>query len=184
MIGGPVEGSLAQFERLHVRPEPGRVLIVGSQVYGEKEDRRARYADAVGVDMLAGPGVDVVLDLEDAAAASALGQFDHVECMSVLEHCRRPWKMAATIEGLMRPGATLFVSVPFCWRVHAYPSDYWRFTPEALKVLFPAIEWETLGMAGQKLRVGEGNDRLDRHLVVGFPYFARTETVGFGRLPA
>lgn len=161
-----------------MRPNPGRVLIVGSKVYHEKEDRRFRYSDVVGVDMEAGEGVDVVLDMEDAAAAASLGQFDHVECMSTLEHCKHPWKMAATIEGLMREGASIFVSVPFIWRIHAYPSDYWRLTPEGIRNLFPGIEWESLGLAGEKLRID--GERLGRIIQGEHPFFARTESVGFG----
>lgn len=169
--------ALELFEQRHVRPRPGRTLIVGSQVYAGKEDRRARYADAVGADMLAGPGVDVVVDMEDTAAAMAMGRFDHVECMSVLEHCRRPWLMARTIEALLVEGGTLFVSVPFVWRIHAYPSDYWRLTPEGVKELFPGIAWETVALADDRVRKG---DRLSRCEVRGHPYFARTETCGFG----
>lgn len=171
--------ALQEFEDRYVHPNLGRTLIVGSKIYNDKPDRRSLYKDVVGVDMLPGDGVDVVVDMEDSKSSYVLGEFEHVECMSVLEHSRKPWKMAETIESLMVPGATIFVSVPFCWRVHGYPSDYWRMTPEALRVLFPNIEWETLGFAGVKLRIDK--ERLDRHMVNDHPYFARTETVGFGR---
>lgn len=168
--------SLEQFEAENVHPKPGRTLIVGSQVYGGKEDRRHRYADAVGVDMLAGPGVDWVIDLEEQLP-DGLGQFEHVECMSVLEHSRRPWLMAANIERLMAPGATLFVSVPFVWRIHAYPSDYWRLTPEGVKSIFPAIQWMSVMLASEQLVEGK---KVPAVKSSSHPYFARTETVGFG----
>ena len=168
--------SLERFEAEHVQPKPGRTLIVGSQVYGDKEDRRKRYADVLGVDMLEGPGVDWVIDLEEDLP-DGLGQFEHVECMSVLEHSRRPWLMAANIERLMAPGATLFVSVPFVWRIHAYPSDYWRLTPEGVKSIFPGIEWRQLMLASDRLDDGK---KIPAIKTSGHPYFARTETVGFG----
>lgn len=168
--------SLEQFEQDQVRPRAGRTLIVGSQVYGEKEDRRRRYAEALGVDMLAGPGVDRVLDLEEELPAD-LGQFYHVECMSVLEHSRRPWLLAANLERLMAPGASLFVSVPFVWRVHAYPNDYWRMTPEGVRSIFPGVDWQHLMIAADKLRDGS---KFSRALVDGHPHLARAETVGFG----
>ena len=85
--------------------------------------------------MQEGEGVDLVLDLEESLP-EGLGTFAHVECMSVLEHSKRPWLLAANPEQLMEPGATIFVSVPFIWRFHGYPSDYFRLTPEALPVLF------------------------------------------------
>ena len=170
------DSSFARFEREHVRPKVGRTLIVGSRVYKDKEDRRARYMDAVGVDMLEGEGVDRVLDLEEELPAD-LGLFDHVECMSVLEHSRRPWLLAANVERLMAPGATIFVTVPFCWRLHGYPSDYWRMTPEAVKAIFPAVRWERLMLAGETLHEGP---KIESVKVDGHPYFARTDTVGFG----
>ena len=34
----------------------------------------------------------------------------------------------------------MFLSVPWVWRFHGYPSDYWRFSPEALKFLFPGFK--------------------------------------------
>ena len=168
--------ALAQFEAEYVRPEPGRTLIVGSKVYGGKEDRRKRYPDAVGVDMLPGDGVDVVVDLEEPLPE--IGTFRHIECMSVLEHSRRPWLMAANLERLLEPGGTIFVSVPFVWRIHAYPSDFWRMTPEAVRSIFPNIEWEALMLAADRLRDGPP---IRSTKVDGHPYMARTETVGFGR---
>lgn len=168
--------ATARFEREYVRPATGRALIVGSRVYLDKEDRRERHADAFGVDMLDGPGVDRVLDLEQDLPDD-LGQFDHVECMSVLEHSRRPWLLAANLERLMRPGATLFLTVPFMWRIHAYPSDHWRMTPEAVRLIFPGVTWDALMLASDTLGLGPKVKTIkkDEH-----PYFIRTETVGFG----
>jgi len=37
--------------------------------------------------------------------------------------------MGESITALLEEAGTLFVSVPFAWHIHAYPSDYWRFTP-------------------------------------------------------
>lgn len=172
------DSSVCEFERKFVKPKAGRTLIVGSQVYGDKEDRRALYADAVGVDMLQGPGVDLVLNLEEELPGD-LGQFYHIECMSVLEHSRRPWLLAANLDRLMRPGATIFVTVPFVFRIHGYPDDYFRFTPNGIRAIFPGVTWEAMALAsdvlsdGPKLRMVRQNG--------DYPYFARTETVGFGR---
>jgi len=168
--------SLEQFEQEFVRPRPGRTLIVGSAVYREKEDRRKRYPGAVGVDMLEGQGVDLVVDLEEPLPDD-LGTFAHVECMSVLEHSRRPWLLAANLERMMDPGATIFVSVPFIWRFHGYPSDFWRLTPEALPVIFPNVEWIERRLASDALLDGYRVNALKRD---AHPFLARTETCGFG----
>jgi hypothetical protein len=172
--------AAAEFERLHVRPLAGPTLIVGSKINKTREDRRLLYPDgsAIGVDMQAGPGVDVVLDLEEPL--HAFGPFAHVECISVLEHSRRPWILAENLQHLMRPGSTIHVGVPFIWREHAYPSDYFRFTTHGVRLLFPRIRWAALTY---------GNDRLDADMTLmgerradGFRTFLRTEVYGFGAL--
>lgn len=156
-------------------PRDGRALVVGSKVYGNKLDRRTLYPGAVGVDMIEGDGVDVVHDLEEPLPA-ALGQFDHIDCVSVLEHVRRPWRMAENLEAALVDGGTLLVCVPFCWRLHAYPSDYWRMTAEALEVLFPSIEWQ----ARKYLVNGKARKMVPGKLDVNGQWMARAELVGMG----
>lgn len=163
-----------------MRPKSGRVLIVGSMVVHDKPDRRLLFDDALGVDMRAGPGVDLVHDFEQPIPSDLVGAFDHVECMSVLEHTARPWLVAENVIRAMRIGASLFVSVPFVWRVHGYPDDFWRMTANGVRALFgSAILWdsvrycaETLITPGEKLpAVKIGNDH---------PYLPRMETAAFG----
>jgi hypothetical protein len=163
------------FERRHVRPKPGRTLIVGSQVYAGKEDRRKRYADVVGIDMLEGPGVDVVADLEEP---QAIGAFSHIECMSVLEHSKRPWLLAANLQTMLEVGGTIYVAVPFIWRFHGYPSDFWRFTFQGIGALFPDIEWKAAAYAHKTLTLIDA--KVPAKKIEGFPYYPRTETLAFG----
>lgn len=172
-----------RFYRKFRQPKPGRTLIVGSRVYATREDRRKAYPNAIGVDMLEGPGVDRVVNLEDASQVLDLlvdeAGFDHVECRSVLEHSRQPWKLAENLVGwLMLPGATLDISVPFVWKVHAYPSDYWRFTTEAVRELFPGIKWKALMYATETQLVKNGKSQ--KAAIDGSVYLARCEVLGWG----
>lgn len=169
--------SLEQFERDHVRPLPGRTLIVGSRVYRGKEDRRKRYPDCVGIDMQAGEGVDLVQDLELPLPLGQVRSFDHVECMSVLEHSRKPWLIAANIERMLKVGGTLYVTVPFVWAVHGYPSDYFRFTIAGVRELFPSVEWSAAVYA-ERTMVAE----VKREHLNGHPFFPRSEVCAFGVL--
>lgn len=168
---------MVEFEETYVRPESGRTLIVGSKVFSGRIDRRLLYKDAVGLDMEPGDGVDVVHNLE-LPAASSLGKFRHVDCISVLEHCRQPWLVAQNIEKVMKSGATLFISVPFIWRFHGYPNDYFRFTAEGVKVLFKNIAWDALIYSSTKL---SEDSRVEGEKIGGHPYFPRTEIFCFGR---
>jgi hypothetical protein len=126
----------------------GPFLEVGSKDYGNTQDIRSLFPDSkyVGIDMEDGPGVDVVLDLTEDFRQIDLrlcGQrFGTIFCLSVLEHCEQPFKMAENMTLLLKPKARIYISVPFSWQVHAYPNDYWRFTPEGIKKLFPKIEFD------------------------------------------
>ena len=134
------------FIRRHAHRFTGPYLEVGSKDYGSTQDLRALFADKgdyVGVDLETGPGVDLVLDLAGdlAPIEAALGgeRVGTVFCLSVLEHCERPFCMAENLTRLLSPGGHLCVAVPFAFKFHAYPSDYWRFTHEGVKRLFPEL---------------------------------------------
>ncbi|MEM1061960.1 MAG: hypothetical protein AAF907_03640 [Planctomycetota bacterium] len=139
----------------------GPFLEIGSKNYGSTQDLRAIMGgpdDYVGLDMADGDGVDIVLDLtrpfEEIDAALGGKRFGTVFCLSVLEHCAQPFAMADTLTRLLTDGGVLCVSVPWAWQFHGYPSDYWRFSHEGVKLLFPALTFDaTRGKAA--LRDGE-----------------------------
>mgnify|MGYP001564463790 CR=1 FL=1 len=127
----------------------GPYLEVGSKDYGSTQDLRQLFAGGgkyIGIDAEDGPGVDIVLDItEDFNKIDAKfnGQrFGTIFCLSVLEHCKNPFKMAENMTHLLQEKGRICISVPFSWKIHAYPSDYWRFTPEGVRCLFPKIEFE------------------------------------------
>lgn len=180
MVNPSPDSSIARFEREFVKPKSGATLIVGSMVIADKPDRRKLYPECLGVDMRPGPGVDRVADFEDPLDADLIGAFDHVECNSMLEHTPRPWLVAANVCRAMRPGATLYVTMPVVWRIHGYPGDYWRCTGDGLRSLFrPHILWDAMKYCGeQMLEVG---DRLELEKIREHPYIARTQVAAFGR---
>lgn len=175
----PTNDLMARFELDYVRPVPGRTLVVGSKIYPGREDRRLRYSDAMGVDMLEGDGVDVVHNLENGPFITGATVFSHVDCVSVLEHSMRPWKMAETIQTMMHPGASIYINVPFIWRVHAYPDDYFRFTAAGVRVLFDEIEWEVIKYVSNDISDSH-KLRAMVHSETGVPYLPRTSILAFG----
>ena len=58
----------------------------------------------------------IALDLNNAAQVKAAlaqsGPFDTVLCLDVLEHLVDPWAVIAQLEGALRPGGTMIVSLP------------------------------------------------------------------------
>lgn len=155
------------------KPSPGRALVVGSRCYNGKMDRRTLYQEAIGLDMQAGDGVDIVHNLENPLDC---GTFDHIDICSVLEHVARPWLMCANIESVMNPGASITLSVPFVWRQHGYPSDYWRMTKAAVRVLFPSVKWEGLDYVSEYETVKVAPSKVIRNV----RFFKKTEVLGFG----
>lgn len=123
----------------------GPVLEVGSRDYGSTSTFRDVYAgnEYIGVDLSAGKNVDRVVDLASGTGDLAAGHFALVICCSVLEHVRRPWEMAENLTGLLRPGGAIYVAVPWVWRYHPYPDDYYRFSWRGIAELFPRITWRS-----------------------------------------
>jgi hypothetical protein len=137
------------FIEKHAGDLRGPYLEVGSKDYGSTADLRRilkHEGPYTRVDMQAGASVDLVLDLTapfaqiDARLGGA--RFGTIFCLSVLEHCRQPFAMAENLTRLLDGGGKICLSVPFAWKFHGYPSDYWRFTPEGVKLLFPRLAFD------------------------------------------
>jgi len=129
----------------------GPYLEIGSRDYGNTQDVRSLVSkeegDYVGIDMSEGKGVDHVLDLtlpiEEIDKVLGEKRFGTIICLSVLEHCDNPFKMCENISKLLKQGGRVYISAPFAWMFHGYPSDYWRFTHEGIKKLLPELDFET-----------------------------------------
>jgi SAM-dependent methyltransferase len=134
---------------------PGPVLEIGSyQVAGQEEiaDLRALFPGKpyVGLDVRRGPGVDLVADAQDLPHADA--SVGTVIAMNTLEHVPRFWRALDEIRRVLRPDGALLLSCPFYFHIHSFPSDYWRFTPEALELLLEDYPSKLLGWHGPAKR--------------------------------
>jgi SAM-dependent methyltransferase len=73
------------------------------------------------------------------------GDYDVVICEQVLEHVPDPSVALSNLRSLCRPGGRLLVSTPFLVRIHDMPGDYWRFTPDGLRLMLEragmTVEW-------------------------------------------
>lgn len=131
-LRGMVEATISTFTL------PSPVVEIGSyQVEGQSKliDLRSLFVkdSYLGVDVRSGPGVDRVENVEqmtlpDQSAGTVLA-------LSTLEHVKRFWLGIAEIKRILRPDGILILCTPFYFRIHQHPSDYWRFTTEALDSL-------------------------------------------------
>src|SRR5205085_2657058 len=68
------------------------------------------------------------------------------------EHVPRFWRGFQEVHRVLRPDGALLVCCPFYFHIHSYPSDYWRFTPEALQLLLADYPSRLLGWHGPPRR--------------------------------
>jgi SAM-dependent methyltransferase len=134
---------------------PGPILEIGAlQVPGQEEIANLRplfgHKPYLGVDIRPGPGVDLVADVE--ALPQPTGSVGTVIAMSTLEHVPRFWRGLEEIHRVLRPDGALLISCPFYFHIHGFPSDYWRFTPQALEVILERYPSKLIGLHGPRKR--------------------------------
>jgi SAM-dependent methyltransferase len=62
--------------------------------------------------------------------------FDLVVTDQVLEHVQGdPFAAVEECRRVLKPGGISIHTTPFLFQIHGYPSDFWRFTPDALALL-------------------------------------------------
>lgn len=113
-----------------------RVVEVGSQnVNGGLRDIFAIPSTSfVGIDFVAGPGVDVVIKDGYTLPCGDSTQ-DVVLRSSVLEHCDMFWLLFLDMIRVLRPGGLIYINAPSNGDFHRWPVDCWRFYPDAGKAL-------------------------------------------------
>lgn len=135
----PEHGFYAAAEAL---PPGSRVLEVGTKqaVEGTSTHRQQAFpsvarSDYVMCDVLPGADVDVVEDLHHLPA-DWTGRFDAFLASAVFEHLERPWVAAKEVARILKPGGISLVVTHQCFPLHGYPSDFFRFSKEALSLIF------------------------------------------------
>lgn len=73
-------------------------------------------------------------------------RYDTAVCHQVLEHVSRPAAAISELFRTLKPGGTLVISVPHLSRQHELPHDYFRFTPQGLRVLLEDAGFELVSL--------------------------------------
>jgi len=119
---------MLQYEHLEQLPISGSVLDMGG-------GRKAKYL------RLLPPGLTVEsVNIDPAIEPTHLvtpGQplplpdnsFDAVICLNTLEHVYDSAAVLQELFRVVRPGGAVHVTVPFMFRIHGHPDDFFRATP-------------------------------------------------------
>ena len=83
-------------------------------------------------------GIDYNYDIQDLKFESEC--FDLVACISVLEHVENPVKAIREIHRVLKPGGIAWVQLPFNFPYHEFPKDFWRVSPDGLRIWMKAFE--------------------------------------------
>jgi SAM-dependent methyltransferase len=99
----------------------------------------------IGVDIEAGPGVDVICDAEHLLAVFGPESFDVVISTELLEHVRDWRRVVGTMKRLLKSEGTLLITTrsngfPY----HGYPYDFWRYELSDMRVIFTDFTIEAL----------------------------------------
>lgn len=130
----------------------GKVLEIGSFIVAGQEQISMRKAltildhEMVGIDMREGNGVDIVVDAKKTDFEDE--SFDTIICLDTLEHVDWPRNLIHESYRIMKPGGYIFLATVMDFPIHDYPSDYWRFTPECLRLLLDDAGYEVIETEG------------------------------------
>lgn len=94
-------------------------------------------AEYVGVDIMGGPGVDVVCGAEHLVELFGREQFDVLITTEMLEHVRDWRTVVHNMKQVIKPGGIIVITTRSPgFPMHGYPYDFWRYTPADMRAIF------------------------------------------------
>jgi SAM-dependent methyltransferase len=115
-----------------------RILEIGSYIGGFNiRSLNPQNSEYVGVDLVEGPGVDVVLT-DPYIFPFGDNEFDYIISSSCFEHIDFFWVSYLEIMRVLKPSGVFYLNAPSNGDFHRYPIDSWRFFPDSAHSL---VRW-------------------------------------------
>jgi SAM-dependent methyltransferase len=92
-----------------------------------------KYSSYIGVDITSYSWADVLASSGNLPFKN--GSFDLCLCTQVYEHLPRPRQTTREVCRVLKKKGILLLSTHAAFPVHDYPSDYWRWTDQGLKMM-------------------------------------------------
>ena len=119
------------FFQIYWQPGFSRILDVGSQdVNGTLRPIAPPAANYTGVDLVAGPGVDLVLT-DPYSYPFVPGSFDCIVSTSCFEHDDMFWLTFSEMCRVLKSDGFIYINAPSSGVYHGFPRDCWRFYPDS-----------------------------------------------------
>ena len=156
---GDFLGTLEFYEHYNIL-EVGSLRVGGDRSYADLMPAHWNYT---GLDLVAGPNVDIVAE-HPYAYPFLPNKFDIIISGQAIEHVEDPFRWAAELYRILKPGGQICIIGPSTGPEHHRP-DYWRILPDGMIALLHAggfIEivitpyndrrWHTLRAVASKLK--------------------------------
>jgi hypothetical protein len=116
----------------------GKVLEIGSRARSGHDYRHIvpRELEYVGLDILAGPNVDIVGDAHKLSRLFPSDSFDGLYSIAVFEHLMMPWLVVLEMNKVMKVGAVGWIVTHQTFPLHEIPWDFWRYSIYTWRALF------------------------------------------------
>lgn len=121
------------------------VIDVGGNM-GSFLDMNKRDIDYRRLDIDPSTKPDIIADALDLPLKK--NSVDVIIAKSIFEHLENPFIAARDIRRVLKKDGILFFFVPFFYRIHASPNDFYRFTQEGLKYLLKDFRKIEINAAG------------------------------------
>ena len=133
-------------------PIEGPIVEIGSHQLQDGgnawQDLRPMFSGKkyIGCDIQPGPGVDQVEDVTKLSFNDR--SIGTVIMVSTIEHVFGVFDAFHEIDRVLSNHGAILVTSHMDCGIHAYPSDYWRFTPEAFRRLLEPFSLKLVGYQG------------------------------------
>lgn len=112
----------------------GLIADIGSMSKNGASSYRDFSAQYLGIDIEAGPNVDLVMTGPYTIPLSD-ESVDTVISGQCLEHVTNPFKLVFESARILKQGGHMLLTAPFQWREHKYPIDTFRYLPDGMRAL-------------------------------------------------